>query len=415
VARSRKVFETAGNTYTASDPIGNGGAGTVYLVKDVDGHEYALKCLTAADSTKRKRFSRELSFCQKTRHENIVEVLDTGLFFDGDKRLPFYVMPLYKGTLRAVVKQELVPGQVLPLFDQILSGVEAAHLLGVYHRDLKPENILYDPAKSRLVVADFGIAHFEQENLLTAEETKDQERLANFTYAAPEQRVRGVDVDHRADIFALGLMLNEMFTGSVPLAQGYPLIAGVSPPHAYLDEIVGRMIQYSAASRYPTVAKIKEELLARGQVFVTQQKVDELSRKVVPATTPDDPLGGQDVKIVDIAYEPRELIFSLNPAPPVAWQNCFKNLPGHGFIAGLAEPQRVRFLRNSAVIGAREQLVEQIVPLFRSWVSLANEDYREYLKKEADKERRTKLAALQVEQARAAEKARVAEKLLKLL
>jgi eukaryotic-like serine/threonine-protein kinase len=74
----------------------------------------------------------------------------------------------------------------------------------VFHRDLKPENILYDRNADRLVVADFGIAHFEEDQLLTAVETKDRERLANFKYAAPEQGIRGRPVDHRADIFAFG-------------------------------------------------------------------------------------------------------------------------------------------------------------------------------------------------------------------
>src|SRR5262249_14350725 len=150
-------------------------------------------------------------------------------------------MPRYEGTLRTLIQARLPADQVLPLFDQILSGVEAAHLRGVHHRDLKPENILHDPTRQRLAIADFGIAHFGQEELLTAVETKHQERLANFTYAAPEQRIRGSMVDSRADIFALGLMLNEMFTGAVPLAAGHPLIRTFSQPHSYLDEIVGRM------------------------------------------------------------------------------------------------------------------------------------------------------------------------------
>jgi len=285
MAKKNRIFDTATNTYTAVEPIGTGGAGIVYRVQDVDGQNFALKCLNAADSVKRKRFSNELFFCQKNHHENIVRVLDFG--FDGEKGQPFYVMPLYDGTLRKRMTACLTSDQVLPLFDQVLSGVEAAHLLGVHHRDLKPENILYDSASNRLVVADFGIAHFEQEELLTAVETKDQERLANFTYAAPEQRIRESKVGPQADIFALGLMLNEMFTGSVPLARGHPVIATFSPSHTYLDEIVARMIQHSPADRYPRIGKIKEELVAKGQAFIALQKLDQLRKQVVPATTPN--------------------------------------------------------------------------------------------------------------------------------
>jgi serine/threonine protein kinase len=259
----KKVFETARTTYTAQGVIGDGGAGIVYLVTDADGTEFALKCLREPTSAKRKRFTNELFFCQQDVHENIVRVVDSGVFVDGEHILPFYVMRRYAGTLRKLMSAKLAPDQVLPLFDQILSGVEAAHLRGVYHRDLKPENILYDPAGKRLVVADFGIAHFGEDELLTAVETKNQERLANFIYAAPEQKIRDGRVDHRADIFALGLMVNEMFTAVVPLAARHPLIASISPSHGYLDQIVSRMILHSAADRYETITKIKEELVGR--------------------------------------------------------------------------------------------------------------------------------------------------------
>jgi serine/threonine protein kinase len=109
------------------------------------------------------------------------------------------------------------PDGVLPIFSQILDGVESAHPQGVWHRDLKPENILYSLANGTLIVADFGIAHFEEQDLLTAVETQPNERLANFLYAAPEQKIRAKSADSRSDIYALGLMLHEMFTGDVPL------------------------------------------------------------------------------------------------------------------------------------------------------------------------------------------------------
>jgi serine/threonine protein kinase len=417
-----RVFETATISYTVAvrEPIGNGGAGVVYRVKDVDGNEFALKCLTAADSVKRKRFSRELTFCQQCHHENIVRVLDSG--FDAEKKQPFYVMPLYDGTLRRRMQAGLAPDQVLPLFDQVLSGVEAAHLCGVYHRDLKPENILYDSAFNRLVVADFGIAHFEQEELLTAVETKDQERLANFTYAAPEQHVRGGAVDRRADIFALGLILNEMFTGSVPLGQGHPLIASFSPSHAYLDEIVARMIRHSPDDRYQTIDEIKKDLVARGNTFIAQQRLDLLRKQVVPATSPDDPLGGEVVSVVARDYEPDrvqpkrgQLIFNLNLAPPADWQDCFRQVRWHRYIPGIAEPSRVRFYPKGLGITIPEQYVEEVVPLVEAWISSANEGYSQKLKNDASKQHAAKIIAHQREQARAEEKARVAERLSKLL
>ena len=185
MATPSRVFETATNTYTASGVLGQGGAGTVYLVKDADGGEFALKVpercgLGQAEALQQRAFL--LPEESSSKHHSRAGLR---LLLEREKKLPFYVMRRHSGTLRESIKVGLTPDQVLPLFDQILSGVEAAHLQGVYHRDLKPENILRDAARNLLTVTDFGVAHFEQEDLLTAVETKDQDRLANFTYAAP--------------------------------------------------------------------------------------------------------------------------------------------------------------------------------------------------------------------------------------
>jgi hypothetical protein len=206
---------------------------------------------------------------------------------------------------------------------------------------------------NHLVVADFGIAHFGEEELLTAVETKNDERLANFIYAAPEQKIRGGLIDQRVDIFALGLILNEMFTATVPLATGHPLIANACASYSYLDEIVGRMVLHFADQRYPSITKIKEELVGRGHAFVELQKLDEVRRTVVPASTPDDPLVGQDIKIVDFAFEPGrsfeqgELICFFNINPPEPWKAALHTL--QSFRSSLhAHPTRIRFYPKSA-------------------------------------------------------------------
>ena len=131
-------------------------------------------------------------------------------------------MPRYAGSLRELMGN-VHPSDVTQLFSQILDGVEAAHLKGVTHRDLKPENILCDGASRSLAVADFGIASFTADALLTAVETAPGQRLANFQYAAPEQRERGREIAATADIYALGLMLIEMFTGFLTLTLDRPV------------------------------------------------------------------------------------------------------------------------------------------------------------------------------------------------
>ena len=99
-------------------------------------------------------------------------------------------MQQYSGTLRTRMR-DIKPDDALRVFSQILDGVEAAHLANVWHRDLKPENILWNERDGTLVIADFGIALFEEEETYTADETKAAARMANFLYSAPEQRVRG--------------------------------------------------------------------------------------------------------------------------------------------------------------------------------------------------------------------------------
>jgi hypothetical protein len=187
-----KKFVTAFDIYSVTgSPLGEGGAGKVFSVHNEDNESYALKCLSPDRITteKRKRFKNEIAFCSKFSHKNIIEVIDYGVVSIKEKDCPFYVMPMFKMTLRNLLENNLAPENVISLFSQILDGIEAAHLLKVFHRDLKPENILFDPNKELVVIADFGIAHFEEDLLETKIETKFSDRMANFAYAAPEQRV----------------------------------------------------------------------------------------------------------------------------------------------------------------------------------------------------------------------------------
>jgi serine/threonine protein kinase len=114
--------------------------------------------------------------------------------------------------------------------------------LKVKHRDLKPENVLCNGASGDLVVADFGVAEFTGELLYTLVETADDKRLANFVYAAPEQKIRGSTIGYGADIFSLGLILNELFTKVVPHGTGHTTIGSVVSNFAFLDPIVSRML-----------------------------------------------------------------------------------------------------------------------------------------------------------------------------
>ncbi len=191
MAKNPETFETAFDTYHIIGVIGEGGAGRVFEVKTSSGPTLALKCLRPelASTEKRKRFKNEIDFCSENTHPNLIHVLDWGVAEWDGKRTPFYVMPKYAGTLRGLMEKKIASGAVLRAFGQILDGVEAAHLLGVTHRDLKPENILFDPKQGLFVVADLGIAHFEEEIIATAVETKRGERLEGISKIVGEVSV----------------------------------------------------------------------------------------------------------------------------------------------------------------------------------------------------------------------------------
>jgi serine/threonine protein kinase len=167
------IFETTFASYTSTRIIGEGGTARVYQTNDQDGQPWAVKVLDPkkASRDKLKRFQNEYIFCSKHSHSNIVTVVDHGVTLIDGVKSPFFVMPLFEGSLRNLMVQGIPTENVLPLFSQILSGVEAAHMLKVIHRDLKPENCLYNARNNMLVVADFGIAHFTADELYTFVET----------------------------------------------------------------------------------------------------------------------------------------------------------------------------------------------------------------------------------------------------
>lgn len=386
----QQVFETAFDSYTIKSKIGEGGSGTVWKASDTESHIVALKVLDPrkATKTKRKRFRNEIFFCLRNTHDNIVHVLDYGLDQTKPEPALFYVMPYYPSTLRTLMSAGLPPDEVLPTFAHILDGVEAAHLLGTCHRDLKPENILCNPARDELVVADFGIARFTEEQRYTDPKTRPQDRLANFQYAAPEQRARGRTVDKRADIYALGLVLNEMFTGELALGTGYLTIERVASDYSYLDPIVDMMIRQAPDDRIESIGELKKELVARGLGFVREQKLNRLKTTVIPESDPDDPLIDNPIAYTgEVGYEDPHLVLSLNQEAPHDWIEVFRNIHYRYAVPG-ADPGSVDFEGDQAVIRLyNDTQANDIVNHFKNYVKLANQDYRR-LREEEQRQRR---------------------------
>jgi tRNA A-37 threonylcarbamoyl transferase component Bud32 len=261
IPKTKETFKTVFDVYTPNGLIGEGGSGRVIRVLDRAGKQHALKYLKPdrISSEKERRFKNELAFCFKNAHRNIITVEDWGLAEIDESEVPFYVMPIFPKTLRSVMQQENSPEKMLRLFMQILDGVEAAHNRGIWHRDLKPENILFDETDDQIVVSDFGIAHFSDDAMQTSVETRAQERLANFRYAAPEQRSNGI-VDHRTDIYSLGLILYEMLTSQLLQGTSHTRVASIHPKLASLDSIIEKMSCQSPSDRPFSIAEIRVEL-----------------------------------------------------------------------------------------------------------------------------------------------------------
>lgn len=403
---SNDAYRSAFRTYVIVERIGEGGSGAVYKVADSDSNHYALKVLdpNKATSQKLKRFQNEIRFCQLTTHKNVIRVLDTGSTADGRS---FYVMELYPGTLQEMMGR-LAPEEILPAFSQILNGVEAAHLKSVAHRDLKPQNILCDPGKKLYVIADFGIAGFAEEELYTIVETEQNERLANFQYAAPEQRTRGREVGPNADVYALGLMLNQMFTGEIPLGTQFKKIGTAALQFAYLDEVVDKMMRQDPAQR-PSIDDVKRQLIARHQQFVSLQRIDAITKQVVSENAITDPLVADPIRAQGFGYDDGELQVTLSRTPNHLWIDKFHHQDATLYI-GMG-PSGVTFEGPVASVPTTKSTVVQQKNFFEGWIRNANGLYEEEIKRRRQDEKRRLEEELRQQLAKEREK----QEILKLL
>ncbi len=318
-------------------------------------------------------------------------------------------MPYYSSTLRDRIKTGIQRSEVLPLYDQILSGVEAAHLLGVCHRDIKPENLLYSVETNELVLADFGIARFREEDLHTTVDTGPNERLANFAYAAPEQRSVGRAVDHRADIYALGLVLNEMYTGQIPQGAGFRRIKDVAPEFAYLDGLVEVMIQQQPEQRPASITKVKEELIGRGHQFVELQRLSQMRKEVVPESEINDPLITDPIRLVEKEdYSNGTLTLRLNQAVNDKWVACFRQRATR--YSTNVSSAIVSFHRDRVNIIVTEHFLQEGVSFVKEYLPVANEEYAAQVKQEHLKEIERRRAALRSRIAQEEARARILQK-----
>ncbi|TWI04977.1 serine/threonine protein kinase [Luteimonas cucumeris] len=207
---AEQLPEIAG--YTVLRAIGHGGMSTVYLAEQASlGREVAVKVMlpeALADEVSRRRFENEVRTIARLEHPHIVGIFEVGRSRDG---LPYYAMPyLARGHLGQLdlTGDEARIGVILRA---LLSALDYAHARGVIHRDVKAENVLFDEA-NRPLLADFGIA---LRHGYSPRVTMAGLAVGSTAYMAPEQ-ARGENVDHRADLYSLGVLAYEMLAGRLP-------------------------------------------------------------------------------------------------------------------------------------------------------------------------------------------------------
>jgi eukaryotic-like serine/threonine-protein kinase len=269
-----QLQSSLGVAYILDRELGGGGMSRVFVAQEVAlGRTVVVKVIAPelAEGVSAERFARELKFAARLQQANIVPVLSAG----SSGALPYFTMPFVTGESLRVRLSSGAPvsvGQAINILRDIARALAYAHAEGVVHRDIKPENILLSGGTA--VVTDFGIA----KALSVSRESGDSGPVADLgtltqvgtslgtpAYMAPEQAAADPNVDHRADIYALGVVAYEMFSGRVPFTgtpqqvlaahvmQEPPALRSVSPEvPATIAAIVMRCLEKDPAVRFQT-------------------------------------------------------------------------------------------------------------------------------------------------------------------
>ncbi len=269
------VQKALGNRYTLHREIGRGGAARVFLAEDPAGVPVALKVLhpELQVSVTADRFLREIRIVSRIDHPLVARVLDSG---EADW-LIYYVMPYIEGpTLRVHLDRVrcLSIDDTIRLGRDLLSALGAAHGIGIVHRDVKPENVVLSPQGA--VLLDFGIAR-AIEAAGTAQLTRSGITVGTSSYMSPEQVQAATDIDHRADLYAVGCLLYESLAGHAPFRHPNEVVVlqmhlnepapdvRVQRPEApeSLAGVIARALEKDRGGRWQTAAEMAEALAPR--------------------------------------------------------------------------------------------------------------------------------------------------------
>ncbi len=255
--------------------IGQGGMGFVYKVRQPSlDRTVALKILSpelGRDPAFAERFAREARVLGKLNHPNIVTVFESGVVAatpssqteqNAAPGIHYYylIMEFVDGVnLRQAMRAgRFTPAQALAVVPGICDALGAAHAQGVWHRDIKPENILLD-AQGGVKIVDFGIARIVGDPQRDFTLTMTGAALGSAAYMAPEQHESPHDVDHRADIYSLGVVIYEMLTGELPLGR-FPAPSERAAVSARIDEIVFQTLEKERNLRQQSAEEVKTDV-----------------------------------------------------------------------------------------------------------------------------------------------------------
>jgi serine/threonine protein kinase len=296
------------NNYEIVEQIGEGGMGAVYMARHpfID-RKVAIKVLRASlanDPAVVHRFFNEAKAANAIRHPNIIDILDVGLLPDG--RTPYLMMEMLEGenVSQRLKRGVMTADEAITVAMATTSAVTAAHAQGIIHRDLKPENLFLarDPhtGKELVKVLDFGIAKLRSTGSADGVRTQTGALMGTPPYMSPEQ-CRGIsdEVDHRTDVYALGIILYEMLCGAPPfVGEGFGdvlvqhLTIPPQPPRARnpavpaaLERVILRALAKSTTERYQSMADLQAALEGREVPAAESAFVPTPSEKLAIAAT----------------------------------------------------------------------------------------------------------------------------------
>src|SRR4051812_6742258 len=327
------VGQTIGN-YNITAKLGEGGMGVVYLAEHpVIGRKVALKAIHPELSRNPEvvsRFITEAKSVNQVGNEHIVEIYDFGNTSDGEF---YFIMEFLQGeSLADKLKRErfFPAARALQVAAQVADALAASHSHGIIHRDLKPENIFLISRGSQVdfvKVLDFGLAKLTQGEEKVTHKTRTGSVMGTPYYMAPEQCEGKATIDHRADLYSLGVILFEMLTGRVPFGgEGYGEIIvkhiTVPPPSARSlnpqltaahEAILQRSLAKSRDDRFASMVEFRTAMLDPVRYLASAPALPSRATSAVTAvekqgavpTAADDEVSGQVVfGAPDAAPEP---------------------------------------------------------------------------------------------------------------